>query len=864
MRDDDPTIGLPLPSRGPDDATLSVPGGATGPGDVAAPGMDPAPAGPDAETVIARPDIPRSDAGHRRADPVGPGRRIGHYLLKRPIGEGGMGLVWEADQQEPIRRRVALKMVKRGMDTAEFIARFTSERQALAMMNHPAIAKVLDAGATEEGRPYFVMEFVEGVPLNDYCDGARLELRRRLELFIHICEGVQHAHQKAIIHRDLKPSNVLVTVTDGQPLPKIIDFGVAKALDSEQFDDLLTTGAGQLIGTPEYMSPEQTGLSDAGIDTRTDVYALGVVLYELLVGQRPFRREDLAAMNLLDVLRTIREVEPPRPSVRLAQQGRQSAGDLEGAARCRGLEPAALVRAVRGDLDWITMRALEKERDRRYESAAALAQDVRRHLDDEPVSVGPPSRRYRLRKFVRRHRTGVAAGAVVALAVLLGIAGTTTGLIRAMRAEKRALQEADNARQVSGFLVGMFEAADPEHARSATITAREILAAGSERIGTDLQGQPQVQARLHGTIGSVYRKMGLYDEAEPELLRAAELRRLTVGVPPADMAASLGDLAGLYLAQARYAEAESTLHSAVPLLDKANREGRLQLAGSLTDLASVYRRQGRYDEAEPLYRRGLDIRLAELGTSHTDVAASYNSLGLLCWNRGRFAESERYYKQALEIWEQVHGPEHALVAKGLNNLGLLYHHQKRYDEAQRMYARTVRIYEKVLGPEHPNTATALNNLALVYHEQKRLAEAEPLYERALAIREKVLGAGHPDVAQTVNNLGNLRRDQGRFAEARADYERALAIRQAALGERHADVGWTLADMARLLKAQGQLPEAEACFRKALSTLTMSLGSDHPDLAEVLDDYAPVARATGHAARADSLHHWADRVRPQHS
>ena len=851
MRDDDPTIRLPQPSPDPGDATLAMPG--AGQDGLTA-------AGPDDATLIV-PAANPGGAGPRPSDPIGAGRRIGPYLLKRPIGEGGMGLVWEADQQEPIRRRVALKMVKRGMDTDEFIARFTSERQALAMMNHPAIAKVLDAGATEEGRPYFVMEFVEGVPLNEYCDGARLDLRRRLELFIHICEGVQHAHQKAIIHRDLKPSNVLVTVTDGQALPKIIDFGVAKALDAEQFDDLLTTGAGQLVGTPEYMSPEQTGLSDAGIDTRTDVYALGVLLYELLVGQRPFRREDLARMDILEVLRVIREVEPARPSGRLVQMGRQSDADLQAAALARGAEPAALVRMVRGELDWITMRALEKDRDRRYASAADLALDVRRHLDDEPVSVGPPSRRYRLRKFVRRHRTGVAAGAFVALAVLLGIAGTTGGMIRAVRAEKHALQEADNARQVSSFLVGMFEAADPEHARSATITAREILEAGSERIGSELQGQPQTQARLHGTIGSVYRKMGLYDEAEPELLRAAELRRTTVGVPPADVAASLGDLAGLYLAQARYAEAETTLNRAVPLLDKANREGRLQLAGSLTDLASVYRRQGRYDEAGPLYRQGLDIRLAELGSSHTDVAASYNSLGLLCWNRGRFAESEQYYKQALAIWEQVHGPEHALVAKGLNNLGLLYHHQKRYAEAQAMYARTVRIYEKVLGPEHPNTATALNNLALVFHEQKMLAEAEPLYMRALAIREKALGAGHPDVAQTVNNLGNLRRDQKRFAEAHADYERALSIRRAALGESHADVGWTLADMARLLKLQGQLPQAEEQFRKALSLLKLSLGADHPDLAEVLDDYALVARDLGRAADADSLRRWADRVRP---
>ncbi len=853
MRDDDPTISLPPPEPDPADRTVSLPA-------AAAPSSGPA--DPDAPTITGNPAAAGPGPGGMRPDPIGPGRRIGPYLLKRSIGEGGMGLVWEADQQEPIRRRVALKMVKRGMDTAEFIARFTSERQALAMMNHPAIAKVLDAGATEEGRPYFVMEYVEGVPLNEYCDEERLSLRRRLELFIHICEGVQHAHQKAIIHRDLKPSNVLVTETDGQPMPKIIDFGVAKALDTEQFDDLLTTGAGQLIGTPEYMSPEQTGLSDAGLDTRTDVYALGVLLYELLVGQRPFRREDLAAMNFLEVLRTIREVEPPRPSARLANIGKQDPAALAAAAECRDSEPAVLARALRGDLDWVTMKALEKDRDHRYASAAALADDVRRYLNDEPVSVGPPSKRYRMRKFVRRHRTGVLAGVAVLATVLLGIAGTTTGMIRAVHAEQRARQEAANAQQVSGFLVGMFEVADPEHSRGQTITAREILDAGSERIDRELGGQPLTQARLRGAIGTVYRKLGLYDQAETQLQRATELRRTTTGVTPADMAASLGELAGLYIAQARYAEAERTLREALPLLDEANREGRLLLAGSLSDLGSVYRRQGRYAEAEPLYRQALDIRLAELGPRAAEVAASDNSLGLLHWNQGRFPEAERFYKEALSIWEEANGPDNALVAKGLNNLGLLYHHQKRYDEATVMYRRAVGIYERTLGPEHPNTATAVNNLALVVHEQGNPSEAEPLYQRALSIREKALGPGHPDVAQTLNNLANLRRDQKRWAEARADYEQALAIRTAALGAEHSDVAWTLRDLGRMFREQGEPRQARAYFERALAIFRTSLGPDHPDLAEVLDDYAKVQVDLGRPAAADSLRRWSDRVRPR--
>ena len=833
MDDDDRTLDLPArPPGAAGDATH--PGAAAGPGDGIPPGG---------------------------GDPVAEGRLIGHYLLRRRIGEGGMGLVWEADQQEPIRRRVALKMVKRGMDTAEFIARFSSERQALAMMNHPAIARVLDAGATEEGRPYFVMEYVEGVPLNVYCDEERLSLRRRLELFIHVCEGVQHAHQKAIIHRDLKPSNVLVTEVDGQPLPKIIDFGVAKALDRSQFDDTLSTGAGQLIGTPEYMSPEQTGLTGEGLDTRTDVYALGVLLYELLVGQRPFRREDLAALNFLEVLQVIREVEPPRPSARATTIARHSPETATELARNRGLEPALMARGLRGDLDWITMKALEKDRERRYDSASALAEDVRRHLADEPVSAGPPSRRYRVRKFVRRHRSGVVAGTVALAAILLGIAGTTTGMIRAVSAERRARLEAETARQVSGFLVGLFEVADPDQARGNTITAREILDAGSERIGRELVAQPQTQARLLGTMGTVYRKLGLYEEAEPKLQRALELRRASPGAPVAELAAALGDLADLYLDQARYQEAEAAITEALPLLDDSAGAGRLQLASRLTDLGSVYRRQGRFDEADPLYRRALDLRLAELGDRSTEVAASYNSLAILSWNRGRFDEAERLYTQALAIWEAAYGQDHADVAKGLNNLALLYHHQKRYDRAEAMYTRAVGIYERILGAEHPRLATAINNLALVVHEQGRLDEAEPLYRRALAIREKVLGPEHPDVAQTLNNIGNLQRDRRRFAEARADYDRALAIRTAALGNGHADVAWTLRDLGRLEREQGDARAAEACFRRALAIFEASLGHDHPDLAEFLDDYVLAERDLGHAARADSLRAWADRVRP---
>jgi len=452
-------------------------------------------------------------------------KQIGPYRLVAQIGEGGMGLVYKAEQLEPIKRIVALKMVKRGLDTEEFIARFESERQALAMMDHPCIARVIDAGATEQGRPYFVMEYVDGIPLNEYCDNNKLSVRERLELFILVCEGVQHAHQKAIIHRDLKPSNVMVTVIDGNPLPKIIDFGVAKAMDSTMFDNTMTTSVGQLVGTPEYMSPEQADLDGGGIDTRTDVYALGVVLYELLVGQLPFTSAELKKMGFHEVLRTIKEVEPPKPSTRWSTISLATEPEVAALWENRRTNANALRRKLKGDLDWITMKALEKERERRYETANALAQDVKRHLRDLPVVAGPPSTTYRMQKFVRRNRTGVIAAGFVFVAVIAGIFGTTAGMIRAVRAEKRAVVEAETALQVSDFLVDLFEVADPDQARGNSITAREILNAGSQRIEDELAAQPATQARLMNTIGKVYRNLGLFEEALPQLESSLALRR---------------------------------------------------------------------------------------------------------------------------------------------------------------------------------------------------------------------------------------------------------------------------------------------------------------------------------------------------
>ena len=444
---------------------------------------------------------------------------IGRYQLLRQIGRGGMGEVFEAEQTEPVHRKVALKLIKGGLDTQDVLARFDSERQALALMNHLNIARMLDGGATPQGRPFFVMEFIPGIPITEYCDSEQLNTAERLELFVQVCAGMQHAHQKGIIHRDIKPSNVLVTVEDQQVIPKIIDFGLAKALGPGDADMTQYTHIGQVIGTPAYMSPEQVSGTD--IDTRTDVYSLGVLLYQLLVGRVPFDLKETPAGGWEGFRKRICEQEPPRPSVQISSWGK----DSEQTAKKRRMDPPSWARELHGDLDWITLKALEKDRARRYQSPSDLAADISRHLKNEPVVASPPGRAYRIGKFVRRHRFGVAAAAVVVVALLAGITGTTIGLIRATRAERKAVEEAENTRQLSDFLLGLFRVSDPSEARGNTITAREILDKGAQKIQGELGDRPVIKAEMMRTIGGVYSSLGLYKQAQPLLEKSLAVAR---------------------------------------------------------------------------------------------------------------------------------------------------------------------------------------------------------------------------------------------------------------------------------------------------------------------------------------------------
>jgi eukaryotic-like serine/threonine-protein kinase len=731
------------------------------------------------QTTLTDPQSSPASAGF-------PGR-IGRYQILRRLGRGGMGEVFEAEQTEPVHRKVALKLIKGGMDTQEVLARFDSERQALALMNHLNIARMLDAGATEQQRPYFVMEFIQGVPITEYCDSQELSTSQRLELFVQVCDGVQHAHQKGIVHRDIKPSNVLVTVEDQKVIPKIIDFGLAKALGSGDADMTQFTHIGQVIGTPTYMSPEQVSGSD--IDTRTDVYSLGVLLYQLLVGTVPFDLKVTPQEGWDAFRKKIREQEPVRPSVRSSSLGDSS----PETAKKRRIDAASWSRELRGDLDWITLRALEKDRTGRYQSPSELAADITRHLKHEPVLASPPSTIYRLRKFVRRHRVGVAAAAVVALALIAGITGTTIGLIRATRAERKAVEEAENTRQLSDFLLGLFRVSDPSEARGNTITAREILDRGAQKIERELGGRPVIKAEMMRTMGEVYISLGLYKQAQPLLEKSLVIAR-TAG----------SDNLGIQ-------------------------------SNTLLQLAAFYIGQGKSHEALPLAQEGLRLRERVLGPEHPEVARGLLIVGIIYRNTGKLAEAKGFLERSLAIREKTLGPEHADTLDSLFHLAWLHNLMHNFKEAAKCYERILIIREK-LGPGQPEVARALSDLGIVRSNMGDYAEALKLYQQALAIREKVLGPNHKDVGDSVNNIGTALWNLGRFHEARPYYQRALGIMEKAFGPEHPAVAEILRNLALLLNALGEEEKARPLYERTLAIQEKASGADSPQLTGILTDF----------------------------
>ena len=834
--------------------------------------------------AVMRPDEPTSLAQSATegfmttVDSTAPSERaatmIGPYKLLQQIGEGGMGTVYMAEQTQPVRRTVAIKLIKDGMDGRQVLARFGAERQALALMDHPNIAKVLDAGATEQGRPYFVMELVKGVPITRFCDERRLTLRERLELAIPVCQAVQHAHQKGIIHRDLKPSNVLIALYDGKPVPKVIDFGVAKATGPRLTDQTLYTEFGAVVGTLEYMSPEQAELNQLDIDTRSDIYSLGVLLYELLTGSTPLERKRLKTAVFFEVLRMIREEDSPRPSVRLS-----TTEELPNIAACRHVEPRKLSGLVRGELDWIVMKALDKDRNRRYETANGLAADLRHYLDDEAVDACPPRAGYRLRKLVRRHRGPVLAAALVLLALLAGVIGTTWGLYRAEQArraeanqrvlaetnERKAVEQSRIAEAVQTFLqhdllsqAGPTEQADTlrrvggNFKATENPTIKELLdRAAAEltprKIEGKFPGQPQVQASILKTVGATYWSIGEFAKSVDFLRRSSDIYLHVFGADHPDTLSTLENLAAAKLQSGNTAEA-------VGLFEQV-RDARAKTLGpdhpdTLTTLDNLARSSliaGNTAEAIARYEHVRDVRLKKLGADHPDTLTTLDNLARAYLDVGKTAEAVSLFEHVRDARLKTLGADHPNTLITLFGLAQAYVRTGKTAESMAVYEQLRDASMKKLGADHPLTLVTLHDLAHMYRGMGKTAEAIALYEQVRDTCTKKLGADNPLTLATLDNLAWSYLISGKTAEAVALLERVRDARVKVLGADHPHTLITLNKLAQAYHAAGKPTQAIDLYEQVRAIQVKKLGTDHPD---ILTTLASLAMAYEDAGRRE--------------
>jgi serine/threonine protein kinase/tetratricopeptide (TPR) repeat protein len=795
-----------------------------------------------------------------------PGTVIGPYKLIEQIGEGGMGTVWMAQQQDPVKRLVAVKLIKAGMDSKQVIARFEAERQALALMDHPNIAKVLDGGTTGAGRPYFVMDLVKGVSITRYCDAHRLTPRQRLELFVPVCQAVQHAHQKGIIHRDLKPSNVLVALYDGKPVAKIIDFGVAKAAGQSLTDKTLVTGFGNIVGTLEYMSPEQAEINQLDIDTRSDIYSLGVLLYELLTGSPPFTRRDLEKAGMLEMLRVIREKEPSKPSTKLS-----TAKGLPTLAANRSTEPAKLTRLVRGELDWIVMKALEKDRSRRYETANGFAMDVQRYLADETVLACPPSMGYRLRKFARRNRGPVSAASLVFLALVAGIIGTSIGLVRAERAWKDAVDAGEaEARQrsvadeervitqaindfVQKDLLGQADVENQpgggmEMPRDRDIKVRTVLDRAAKTIAKRFAHQPRVEAAIRTTIAKAYTALGMYKEAQFHAERSAALRTAYLGADHADTLTSKHTLVWVHIWQSSWERAEAINQEVLEKRTATLGADHPDILSSKLTRAFCYEHRGKLDQAEALMREVIQKQEAQLGPHDSATLFSKNALASLRISQGRSDVAAAEFVELIKTYESTFGNDHpgALICR--THLAGLYMAQGKYLQAEEVYRKLLQQRMDLNGPAHAFTHYTKLMLGILYFRWRKFESAVPLLEEAIAGIKVSLGEDSPSVSANVGVLAWAYLETGKSELARPFFEQVLARHKEtpenAVGVFNARYG-----LARTYLAKA--PEKAVLLgEEALAKLREQIGDDNlgtrtalPFVGELLTDAKQPERVT---------------------
>jgi len=812
-----------------------------------------------------------------------PGARIGRYKLQRLLGEGGMGTVYLAQQEKPVARQVALKIIKLGMDSKRVIARFETEQQALALMEHSHVARVYDAGLTANGRPYFVMEYVKGIPIAEHCDKHKLTVEERLGLFLHVCEAVQHAHQKGIIHRDLKPSNILVSIEGNEAVPKVIDFGVARAVSQQFTERTLYTEQGQLIGTPEYMSPEQADLNNQDIDTRTDIYSLGVVLYELLAGIPPFDPQTFQAAGIEHMRKVICEEEPKTPSTRLSKT---SVEELAASARRRRTNAGALQRRLRGDLDWITLKAMDKDRTRRYASAGELATDIRRHLNHEPVLAGPPGAAYRLNKFVRRNRTMVTG--IAAILVVL-TAGIVVSMVFAL-GQARARAE---AQAVSSFVQhSVLESLDPFKLGGRPVTIRSVLDRASKDLQDKFYGPPMAEAEIRYKIGRAYMSLGLYEVADVHMRRAVDICRAQLGSEDPKTLHWVWIRGSGYLFRCRFEEAEKLLSESLEGMRRVLGTKHEYTLHTMASLGLVYYIQGRFQEAEQLFREAVEINRLVRGEEHEGAychmwAMGYNLqghykeaeqlciraldysrrrgfsekgyftlqtklwFGDVCVNLGRYEDAERYLLDALNGWRDNWGEEFLFTLWTKTYLGWLYYCQGRYQAAEELLHPTLETARRVRGEVHLLSAHAMLGLGTLYLSQGRYDEAEPLLQDALGAANKLLGENNWLALYTMNTLAHLYRRQDHHATAETLYLTALKAQRRVLGDHNPYTLATMNGLALLRRQQGHFEDANDLFHEALRGRQNEFGEDHPATLESLHDFGVMYLEQGRHEQAET-------------
>ncbi|MFG0273637.1 MAG: tetratricopeptide repeat protein [Phycisphaerales bacterium] len=803
-------------------------------------------------------DHPIDEAATLGAAPgeaVGPADDFGErFRVLERLGSGGFGDVYLAEQLHPVRRRVAIKVIKLGMDTREVITRFEAERQALAMMDHPAIARVLDAGATTTGRPFFVMELVRGAPLTEFCDKQQLSLRERIALFIEICAAVQHAHQKGVIHRDLKPSNILVSFVDDKPAPKVIDFGIAKATAGSLTEHTMHTSRGEFIGTPQYMAPEQADESVQDIDTRSDIYSLGAVLFELLTGVTPVNAETLREAGRSAIPHLVATQEAPRASTRLSTMGEQ----VEEIARLRRETGQRLRRALRGELDWILLKALEKDRRRRYDTANALAMDLQRYLNDEPVLASPPSARYQAAKFVRRHRAGVAVAATIGLAVVASGAFATASYFEVRRERDAAERSRAEAEAVTAFLVETLGAASPRE-MGREVTVREAMDEAAKRVAGSFESQPGVEASLRDAIGQTYLALGEPQAAGTHFDRALALRRSAFGDADARTLASMRSrAAGLHAAglfDDALAVYEETLARQRATLGDTNPE----TVGTVVALGMLHAEAGRLDEADALLAEAERLRTATDGAISVPTLEVVNMRAVVHAELGRFDEAEPLMERVIDGLIAVKGEDYPDAIGAQSNLVWLLTQLDRLDEAIEIGERIVPVARRVFGEEHAETLTAENNLAVAYRRTGRYDEAEPLLRHDLEVSRRVLGDRHPDTLVSMNNMGRFYYESEQYDLAEPLYAEAVETTREVMGPDFIGVGISGLGYGRTLVALGRHAEAEPVLLEAHRVLESLFG---PEDGGVIVAARTLAEVYAALDRADEAARWSAAASPE--